>query len=281
MTRAALMIALFFLAGAVSAQGDNRHEPGASRAEVTQKAMLVRRLLAAAEPPRPADAAAGALHTRALEHLERGEYREADARLNEAIRAMQLERRQATDAQLDANTGTRYESLLSSVELMRSTYARYLGAREDMHGMLLAEVDAHVAEAWRLRAARQPGEAIHELELAEQSLTSALTQLVGAVTVSYAPRFSGPREEYEHELERHRAYAALVPAALNELRPGANARLLVARHVESGKTVAALAAQAAARGDWEKALATLASATQHLQRALGSAGLDLPQGAAR
>jgi len=268
--RAGVMIALLCLSGSAAAESPNR-------AEVTQKERFVRRLLEAAQPPASADAAPSAMHARALEHLGRGEYKEADALLSEAIRSMQRARRHAPDKP-SPQLGSLYERLLSTVELMRSTYARHGSAREDSHGTLLAEVDASVAQARRLRAEQRPSEAVRALELAEQSLTHALTQLLGSVTVSYAERFSGPREQYEHELARNRAYAALVPAALNELRPSGAVLLLVDRYVESGEAMVALAEREAAQARWNPALEKVRSATQYLQRALGAVGLAVPQG---
>jgi hypothetical protein len=64
---------------------------------------------------------------------------------------------------------------------------------------------------------------------------------------------------------------------LNQLRPGPAARTLVQRHVDSGETLVARAERQAGEGDWRAALQTVRDATAQMQRALGAAGLDLPE----
>lgn len=239
----------------------------APRSDLMQKALFAKRLLEASPPAAPTEGAA-AMYARALEHLERGEEREAEMRLNEAIRSLQLARR-------PVDGGARYAALLSSVRTMRETFLRYAAA-EDPHGMLIAEVDEALSRARELQRAA-PQEAVRVLATAEQALTHALTQALGSLTVSYAPSFSGPQEEFGFEQARHRAYAALVPAALNELQPGPAARTLVQRHVDSGEALAARARRQAEEGDWRAALGSVRDATAQLQRALGAAGLALPE----
>jgi hypothetical protein len=239
------------------------------RAEVMQKAVFVKRLLEGSPPEGAAN-----LYARALEHLDRGEDREADVRLNEAIRSLQSARRPAPA------TAARYVALASSVQTMRDTYVRYATETEDLHGTLVAEVDEALAQAHALHRSA-PQAALRVLTVAEQSMTHALTQALGPVTVSYAPSFSGPKEEFGFEQARHRAYAALVPAALNELKPGPAALTLVQRYVDSGEALAARAAREAGRGEWDAALASVREATASVQRALGAAGLAVPEESSR
>ena len=262
MKRTALMVSMFALSGAAAAQLP-------PRAELMQKAAFVKRLLEAAPPGTTTDAGAAALHARALAHLDRGEHGQADARLNEAIRAMQAVRR-------PANPGAQYAALLSSVETMRDTYARFAGTKRDLQGTLVFDVNQTIAQARELQHS-DPGEALRVLGLAEQTMTHALTQVLGSLTVNYALSFPGPREEYEFEQARHRGYAALVPAALHELKPAPAALILVQRYVDSGESMAALAARHAGQGDWRAALDGVRSATQYAQRALGAAGLAVPE----
>jgi len=238
-------------------------------AEVMQKALFVKRMLEAAPSGSQADAGAAALHARALQHLERGEDLEADRLLKEAIRAMQLARRPAPAA-------PQYTALVSSVETMRDTYARYAGTKRDLHGTLVFEVNQALARARELQSA-DPGEALRVLGVAEQALTHALTHSLDPLTVSYAPSFSGPQEEFRFEEVRYRTHAALVPAALNQLKPGTAAQLLVQRHMDSSEAQAARASQLAGKGDWRAALDTVREATASVQRALGAAGLAVPE----
>lgn len=262
MKRTGLVASMLALCAAACAQNP-------PRADLAQKALFVKRLLDAVPPGGTANAGAAALHARALEHLNRGEDREADARLNEAIRAMQLARR-------PANVGAQYAARLSNVETMRDTYARFAGTKRDLHDTLVFDVNEALARSRELHST-DPNEAVRVLALAEQAMTHALTEVLGSFTVSYAPSFSAPREEYDFEQARHRGYAALVPAALNELRPSPAALILVQRYVDSGEAMAALAERHAGQGDWPAALESLRSATQYVQRALGAAGLAVPE----
>jgi len=148
MTRSALLAAALALCGAVWAQSPQR-------AEVMQKAAFVKRLLEAGQPASAADAGAAALYARALEHLERSEHGEADARLSEAIRSLQRARRPSSAA-------TQYAALVSSVETMRDTYARYAGTKRDLHGTLVFEVNQALARARELQGA-DPNAALREL----------------------------------------------------------------------------------------------------------------------
>jgi hypothetical protein len=261
MMRAALAASALALAATAWAQGT-------ARSELMQKAFFTKRLLEAS-PPAATTEGAAAMYARALEHLERGEEHEAESRLNEAIRSLQLARR-------PSDGGARYAALLSSVQTMRETYLRYAAQVEDPHGTLIAEVDQALASARELQR-NAPQDAVRTLARAEQALTAALTQALGSLTVSYAPSFSGPQEEFGFEQARHRAYAALVPAALNELQPGPAARTLVQRHVDSGDALAARALREAELGDWRAALASVRDATAQLQRALGAAGLAVSE----
>lgn len=262
MKRTVVTVSMLALWGAVWAQTP-------PRAELMQKAAFVKRLLEAAPSGSTADAGAAALHARALEHLSRGEHREADTRLNEAIRAMQLARR-------PANAGAQYAALLSSVETMRDTYARFAGTKRELHDTLVFDVNQTLGRARELHGA-DPNEALRVLALAAQKMTHALTEVLGSLTVSYAPNFSGPQEEYEFEQARRRAYTALVPAALNELKPRPAAVMLVQRYVDSGEVMAARAARQAGEGDWRAALQSVREATSYAQRALGAAGLAVPE----
>ena len=163
---------------------------------------------------------------------------------------------------------------------MRDTYVRYAGTKRDLQGTLVFEVNQALAQARELRSA-DPGEALRVLAVAEQALTHTLSHTLDPLTVSYAPSFSGPQEELRFEEARYRTYAALVPAALNQLKPASGALVLVQRHVDSGEAQATRASQLAGKGDWRAALDSLREATASVQRALGAAWLAVPEETSR
>lgn len=252
---------------------------------VEQKETLVRRLLDDAQMRRRAGAGseearkqmetAGTLHARSLEHLARGELRQAEASLDEAMRAVGRARRLAPDGlQRAVEERLRYEKLEASVEALRRSYAHHLRPPRDE---VLDAVDASLASARALAGAGRAAEAAQALAGAQGRLLDGLGALLGAETLRYALEFDSPQAEYRYELERNQSYAALVPVALSELRPAAGGTQLAHRYVETNDALTALAARQAAQGDWAAALGSVRTGTLYLQRALGAAGLIVPQ----
>lgn len=256
-----------------------------SRELVEQKELLVRRVLEDAAMRRRAAAgseearrqldAAEALHARSVEHLKRGELPQAGARLDEAMRALGRARRLAPDTHERAvEERMRHERLLASVEALRASYERHLQGRPDE---LREALEANLAQARASFAAGRALEALRALERAETGLLHGLNRVLGAQTLQYTMQFDSPQSEYRHELERNRSYAALVPVALNELRPAGEGLQLVHRYAETNEALVALAGRQAESRDWPAALASLRTGTTYLQRALGAAGLVVPQ----
>jgi hypothetical protein len=266
-----------------------------ARGLVEQKESLVRRLLGDGPTVRRVAASgsdearrqmeiASAMHARSLEHLQRGELKEAETRLDEAMRALGRARQLAPDGtQRAAERRERYERLRQSVAGLREAYARHLRrtsgapAAAPVRDEVLDAVAQRTENARRLYEGERPVEAAQALEGAEQALLEGLNRVLGAATLDYAPRFDSAAEEYGYELERNRSYATLVPAALEELRPSGAARQLVQRYVETNAALVTLAGRQASERDWRAALDNLRSGTSYLQRALGAAGLVVPQ----
>lgn len=255
------------------------------RALLEQKETLVRRLLDDAQMRRRAAAgseearkqleAARILHARALEHLAGGEFGQAEASLDQAMRAVGRARRLAPDGlQRAVEERLRYEKLAASIEALRRSYAHHLRRPRDE---VLDAVDASLASARELSDAGRAAEATQALAGAQARLLLGLGALLGAEPLRYALEFDSPQAEYRHELERNRSYAALVPFALEELRPAAAGIQLANRYVETSRTLTAFAARQAEQGDWAAALGSVRAGTLYLQRALGAAGLIVPQ----
>jgi hypothetical protein len=97
-----------------------------------------------------------------------------------------------------------------------------------------------------------------------------------ARTLDYTARASTAVEEYEIELARHRSLADLVPLAVNDLKPRAEALKLIERYTEASTTLRTQAQQRQAAGDTQQALAHLRNALLFVQRALSTAGLVTP-----
>ena len=256
-----------------------------ARERIEQKEALVRRLLADPQMRERAEAmseaarrqlqAAASMHARSVEHLKRGEHEQAEAALDDAMRAVGRSRRLAPDSlQRAVEERVRYERLLAGVEALRGAYERHLQGKPDE---LREALEANLAQARAAFAAGRSPEALRALERAETGLLHGLNRVLGAGTLQYTVQFDSPQSEYRYELERNRSYAALVPVALNELRPAGDGLQLVNRYVETNEALVALAARQAERSEWSAALGSVKTGTSYLQRALGAAGLVVPQ----
>ena len=277
-----------FVAGAAMAQAPQR-------ALVEQKEVLVRKLLTDApiatriaaagnEEATRLIAAAAAHHGDASRLLGEGSLREADARLNEAMWAIGRARQLVPDnASRAIEQRVRYRRLMESVEGIRASYERHLtrslglSRNTPLRDAALDESQARLEEARALLNADRLHDATQALERAEQVLLVGLNRVLGTTTLNYAPKFEGPADEYAWEVDRNRSYLSLVPVALHEFRPALDAMQLVNRYVESNAAQVALAARHAERREWRDALRSVRQGTTYLQRALGAAGLAVPQ----
>jgi hypothetical protein len=286
--RGALVGAALCVSGLAAAQPP-------ARELLEQKESFVRRLLGDARTAQRIAASGSAeareqvesartLHARSLEHLRRGELGDADARLNDAMRALGRARQLAPDrAQMAIERRLANERVLSSVEGLRESYARHLrrllglGADGPVRDALLEEVSGRIEDARRLMGGERHAEAALALQKAGAALLHGLNRILDSATLDYALRFDTPADEYAYERERNRGYAKLVPTALAELRPSTDAMQLVNRYLESNEAMVALAERQAAAREWTAALGNVKTATAYLQRALGAAGLAVPQ----
>ncbi len=218
-------------------------------------------------------------HSRAL--AGSGQLRGADLLLNEAIweigRAQMLVPDQA--ARLVEERG-RYEQLKGSVDALLRTYQ--LGAEGAPRPDTPSErsVARALAAADHARIDADRGRIVEANRALEQALTvllkNALSRLDGQ-TLVYDRRFASSREEYAHELERHRSYDSLVPLAILEYRPSREAQTLIERYVRQSRALRERAEAQAAANDHAQAILSLAEGTDNLQRALHASGLTVPQ----
>jgi cellobiose-specific phosphotransferase system component IIA len=179
--------------------------------------------------------------------------------------------------------------------------ARQAAARQ-RHEQLLASVE-RLIEAWRSRAASQPAQdgadltaamslvgmarqqaesgrfddANQALAQAQQHVLVGMGRSLNAATLDYTERPASPAEEFQQALARHRSYVELLPLAVRDLKPPADALALIERYSETGTVLQTQAVQQFQAGDTAQALAQIRSATLYLQRALLAAGLATPQ----
>lgn len=295
MRRVASLLAAALLAGYAAAPAAQADRPGATGAPslelVRQKQAFTNRLLADS-PALARIAASGnaeaarllerarARHEGALAALAAGDHAGANALLNEAIAAIGRARQLVPDAaERSSEEHSRYRRLLSGIDSLRASYREHLTHRgrspqDDASWIAVSEL---VDRAKALAAEQRIGEANRLLLRAESAQLDAFGPLLAGKTIDYTPHFGEPAEEFRFELERNRSYGELVPLALAELRPAADARKLVDRYVASGRELERTALRRAADKDYSGALAAIRAATVYLQRALLAAGLAVPR----
>lgn len=209
--------------------------------------------------------------------LAKGDLAGARRAADDALRHLGQARRLVPDAPArQAAARSRYEQLLASLERLVDSWRQRNGPSDAEDG----DIDAagglmHTARMFGREQRYE--EAVHTLGSAEGHVLSAMKRLLNARTLDYTARAVTPAEEYQLELARLRSLVELVPLALNDLKPGADATALVWRHVETSNALREQAQQRFAAGDTPQALNQLRNALLYAQRALATAGLTLPQ----
>lgn len=294
-TQAALALALLHLAGTATAQPATpsaRPAPLVTAQTIEQKGAMLDRVLnhspvaariasSQNEHARKHFATARELLSHARELAADGALRGADGLLNEAIYEVSRAQQLVPDpGSQQAAERARYAQLEDSVAALRRTALIALPINtpkgSESREQVLARADLLVDQATQLARSNRYLEANRQLDAALLLLLQDASSRLTGHTIVYDVRFADRKEEFDFELERFRSFERLVPLALLEFRPSAEARVLVDRYV-------AQAGELRQRGESQFAQDPLAAikdvtdATDALRRALQAAGLSVPQ----
>lgn len=297
-TQAALALALLQLAGTAYAQAAHpalRAAPVVTAQSIAQKDAMLDKVLndspvaariAASqnEHARRHFGAARELLAHARKLAEEGVLRGADGLLNEAIYEVSRAQQLVPDpGSQQAAERARYAQLEDSVAALRRTalIALPVQAPKRNHGgesreQVVARADVLVNEATQLARANRYIEANRQLDAALMLLLQDASARLAGHTIVYDLRFADRKEEFDFELERHHSFERLVPLALLEFRPPAEARVLVERYVAQARELRQRGEAQSGR-DPLAAIKDLTEATEALRRALRAAGLQVPQ----
>lgn len=260
------------------------HDEQQLRVQVEQKIRLSARLIGDSSTTQRI---AGSGHGQAVGHLDEGRVHQALAEerlargdvagarqaVDEALRHIGLARRLVPDAPAQkAAAKARHDQLLASVERLIEAWR----ARTGGDGRELAGAMALVADARQQAQEQRYEESAKTLAQAERQVLEGMNRVLASTTLDYTLRPAGPLEEFQQELSRQRGFAELVPLAVQDLRPGADAMALIERYTDTSRTLHAQALQHFEGGDVAKALTHIRNATLYLQRALLAAGLVAP-----
>ncbi len=264
--------------------------PSHLRELVAQKRALLSQLLgdslaaariAASGHPQALQSMGGAReqYVRALAVLQAGDLGTANEMFNEAIWMIGIARQLAPDPLSRGNElRERNESLLASIESMGKAYLTHLShlGRHESEDAAWRKITGLIAEARALAGSRL-AESNRALLQAEYELLAAFSAVLSTKNVDYTPHFSDQKDEFQFEFERNRSYDDLIPLAIAELKPPADAIRLIARHVESNRVLRDSAQRLATARNYQGALNNIRNGTAELQRALLAAGLVVPQ----
>ena len=295
-SQAALALVLLDAAGGAMAQQPAnpaaKSAPVATAQTVEQKAAMLDRVL---NHSPVAARIAGSQNEHARKHFQTarellaharelatdGALRGADGLLNEAIyevsRAQQLVPDPGTQ---QAAERARYAQLEDSVAASKRTALIALppgtAKRGESREQVIARADLLVDQAAQLARANRYIEANKQLDAALMLLLHDASSRLAGHTIVYDVRFADRKEEFDFELERFRSFERLVPLALLEFRPSAEARVLVDRQVAQAGELRQRGESQFAR-DPLAAIKDVTDATDALRRALQAAGLAVPQ----
>ena len=209
--------------------------------------------------------------------MKAGDLAGAERAANEAIWALGRARQLVPDdMSRTIAERVRYQRLMESAERIVPTYRMHLS-----HAGLSDSPDLNAAlglidEARSLAGAERLADANRALLQAERHLLIGLNRTIGDKTLVVSTHFDSPAKEFDYELERHRSYLELVPLAIEEFKPGEDARALIRRFIERSQALRAQAAAQAGNRQHDAALVSVREAVNFLQRALSAAGLVMP-----
>jgi hypothetical protein len=216
-------------------------------------------------------------HAMAEDALQRGDLAAARRAADEALRHVGLARRLVPDAPArQAAARQRAEQMQATLERLVDAWPGRGTPEGPMDGDLYAALGLMATARYFSEAGRHE-EAVHTLATAERHVLAGMRHALPLREIDYTQRASTPEQELALELQRHQGLVDLVPLAVNELRPRAEAAALIERYGETSRRLRAQAQQQAQAGDTAGALAHVRNAILFVQRALQAAGLAMPQ----
>ena len=215
-------------------------------------------------------------HALAVELLAKGDLAGARRAADEALKHLGQARRLVPDAPARQNAAKlRSEQMLASLERLIDAWRQRIGPTEVEDGDLFAAIGLITTARGFTREGRFE-EAVWTLAAAEGHVLTGMNRVMHARTLDYTARASTPAEEFQLEMARHRSLTELVPLAVNDLKPRADALALIDRYTEASGQLRQQAQAQFQAGDLPQALAHLRNALMYVQRALTSAGLVVP-----
>lgn len=209
--------------------------------------------------------------------LGAGDNSGAMAAVDEALRLMNSATALVPDESAAADDKARYTELLDQVHGFEASYQR--NVQQGVKSKAGAELDKGKFnrmkdEAETLAGKGQYGEAVKQLEAANELITTALSAMLDSQTVVYEKNFATPKDEYEYELSRYGSYAELVPVAIEQRHPAPQTVSMMDELTKRAQEIHDEAVGLAKKSDYKMAIMALQAATERVQKALRLAGVQ-------
>lgn len=166
-----------------------------------------------------------------------------------------------------------YESVQAFLASYERNYQQAVKGGSKPRAINLAQIRDTMSNARGLADDGKYNEAISMLGGAQDTLTTALSEMLHDQTIVHELKFETPRDEYEYELTRYQGYEALVPLAIRQRNPNEQTVKLMMQYVDRAKEVKALSEPEAAKGNYGEAILMLQGATSNIERALQVMGV--------
>jgi hypothetical protein len=204
---------------------------------------------------------------------------DALAQVDEAMRLMSEASLQVPEQVSDETLRARFDELYKGVQAFEASYVRnyeQMAKKKDKQALPkvdLKQIHAVMDSAQGLARDGKYDEAVSMLSSAQDTITSALTQLLASESLSYELKFDTPKEEYEYELSRYLSYEELVPLAIEQRQPSGQTLETMNQLVARAQEIKRLSEPEAKKGNYAEAIQMLQGATSHVERALQAVGV--------
>ena len=251
-----------------------------ARAQAEQRVRLASRLIADSPAAQRILASGNGLATSHLdegrlhlsladEALRAGDYARARKAADDALQHLGMARRLVPDAPSRQQAlRARHQEQFAALDRLLEAWRTRAGAQ--------AGGDPALLDATGLGEAQRYEEGLQLLASAQRLVLDGMNRSLVSREIDYTVRPADADEAFRAEMARHAALADLVPLALRELQPNAEARALIERYLQSGRTLQGQAMLRHGGGDARGAVEHLRGASEFVQRALQAAGVMTP-----
>lgn len=211
--------------------------------------------------------------------LTAGRQQDALRLVEDAMRLMSESSLQVPQESRGEAERARFQEMYEGVQGFEASYRRNYEqmvrnkGQRNVRAVDLKQIESVMSNARSLADDGKYNEAISMLGGAQNTLTTALTEMLADQTIVHELVFETPRDEYEYELSRYLGYEGLVPLAIQQREPNEGIRRMVMQFIDRAKEVKGLSEAEAARGNYQEAVLMLQGATSNIQRALQAMGV--------